>query len=86
MHRVAIPFDKNYKKWMEEYAWRTKFGIKATPQPETAEHDMCKWIRSNCKGIVYAVRCFKNKNQDTVFEFFFPNLSDAILFKLNYSG
>lgn len=86
LHKVTIPYSAEDKRWVLNSTWMSQFGLKLPACPEYAEQEMCDWIRSNCTGTVHLVNCFRGARRDIVFEFFFKNLSEATMFKLNYCG
>ena len=85
-HRVTLPFTSDQKIWVLNSSFLAKFGLILPACPEYAEREMCAWIRENCKGQVHLVQCFTGARHNIVFEFFFPNLTDATMFKLNFCG
>ena len=63
-----------------------KFGI-YVPDMTTSQREMFSWIRENCTGYVYHVEypLVVKKERRYIMEFFFKTVSDAIMFKMNFS-
>lgn len=80
VHRVALDVTEHRNN-----LYLQKFGIYAGETSFTNYRALKQWVIANTRGMVYHIEYEREgKNSACIWEFFFPNVTDAVAFKLMF--